>query len=126
MLSQYRSNGKESWRTCQMCGQRWEAIFTPEQVEIVARKTKEGSMTLTDLTPMNTVRQMSASSNMAAPGAFQWCQQAYRTLMTLGFDQEYAVRCMMDSKDTPVDKAEIHQFVMSLATKQANGDNTTE
>ena len=125
-LGPYRANGRQKWYTCLKCGQRWEAVFSREQIEMVAKKTKEGSLTLLDLTPIDTVREMSASSNMTAPGAFQWCEQAYKTLMTLGFDKTYAVQCMMDSKDSVVDKAEIHKFVRSLATREANQTNVEE
>ena len=120
MLSIQKSNGNENWRTCQSCGQRWEAILSERQVEIAMQKTKEGSVNLLEsMTPMNTIRQMSASSTMSAPGAFQWCHQAYRTLLTLGMSQEYAVRAMMDTKYLPVDKEEIHAFIRALATKEA-------
>ena len=68
---------------------------------------------------METVRQMSTSSTMSAPGAFQRCNQAYRTLLTLGLSKEYAIRTMMDTKDSPVDKQEIHAFIRALKAREA-------
>ena len=122
-MSGQRGNQSQKWMTCQRCGSRWAAIWSPEQAEIVVNRVKNGEPELIGMHD-NTVRSMAQSLSMNMVGEYQMCRAVYQSMVQQGLTPQQALSCMANTDDNAADLKEIQAFIRAKTEwlMQQNGN----
>ena len=120
-MSAPRGNQSQKWMTCQRCGSRWAAVWTPEQAEIVFNRVKSGERDLIGMHD-NTVRAMAQSINMQMVGEYQMCRAVYQSIVNQGLNPQQALSCLLDTEDNAADLKEIRAFIRAKTAQMMQSD----